>query len=110
MLFALRSPSAPARLSREEHKGRECAWKSDLRKSSKGLVLARMQVLLADGVPRTFGHIVLELSYNEYTADVAFATIADDALWARLFIRTNVSNSSCVNDQYGGRTGRGTIV
>jgi len=91
-----------------------------------------MQALLADGVPRTFGHIVLELSYNEYTADVAFATVADDALWARLlntrlrrlccfagairmsskcsctqprkphFIRTNVSNSSCVNDQYGG--------
>lgn len=80
-LHLVRSPSDPTRLSREERKGRECAWKNDLRKSSKGRWLAGMQELLSDGQPRTFNRIVLELSSYEYTADVAFDTVADDALW-----------------------------
>ena len=80
-LHLVRSPSDPTRLSREGRKGRECAWKHDLRKSSKGRWLAGMQELLSDGQPRTFNRIVLELSSYEYAADVAFGTVADDALW-----------------------------
>tara|TARA_R110002073_G_scaffold322027_3_gene498463 strand:- start:3298 stop:3723 length:426 start_codon:yes stop_codon:yes gene_type:complete len=77
----IRSPRDPERLSRSERKGSETTWKADLRASSKGAWLERIGAHLADGVPRTFNRIVLEVSGYQYTADVAFKTAADEALW-----------------------------
>lgn len=75
----IRSPDDPERSPREARKGKETAWLRLTAKATRGAWKTSIAALLADGVPRTFNRIAVELS--DMTADVVFGKAPDQALW-----------------------------
>ena len=67
--------------SRRERTCGPLGWRSDFDKSTKPKWKKAIWDLLADRVPRTFNHIMLELTHGTHLADVAFKRAPDFALW-----------------------------
>jgi hypothetical protein len=44
----------------------------------------RIQLVLADGVPRSFNRLVLEASQGKFTGDIAAGKAPETALWILL--------------------------
>lgn len=84
-LHLVRAPDDPERSSREARQakhgkaGAALQWR-DLKKASPDSWRARILEHLADGVPRTFNRITVELV--DQTADVATTGPADPAIWS----------------------------
>ena len=77
----IRSTDDPVRLTREERKGKETAWRSDMKRSSQPAWQKRIVEVLDDGKPRTFNAICLDASGGEHCADSAYQMAPDLALW-----------------------------
>lgn len=80
-LHLVRAPEDAERTSRTSRKGKEKAWRTDLR-APVSTWRERILEVLADDQPRTFNAIVLAATDREYTADVAMGSPAETALWA----------------------------
>ena len=106
-LHIVRAPDDPQRSSREERKGLACAWKGDMKASSKGAWTEKIRELLADGEPRTFNRIVLELSGLQYSADMALDAAPDHALWA-LVAAEAIEHTICAPVVFRRRQARAT--
>jgi len=77
----IRSADDPGGTPREMRKGHQLTWLKDMHPGTTDKWAKSIYKLLSDRVPRTFNRIVLELSHNLHTADVAFDKAPDHALW-----------------------------
>jgi len=88
----IRASDDPKPRPRAERKGHQMSWLKDMNPNTLGQWTRAIYGLLADGVPRTFNRIVLELTGNLHTADVAFKKAPDQALW-NLVARRKISHT-----------------
>ena len=72
-------PDDPERSPRKDRKGQETAWRQRLDPSTQPRWRAAILELLADGEPRTFNRLMVELADME--ASLAFGMAPDVALW-----------------------------
>ncbi len=86
-LHLVRSPDDPERVDirtlPEALRDRVAAWRRSLAKATPESFEEPILALLADGVPRTFNRIAVELL--DKTADVLLDTPPDRALWSLVF-------------------------
>lgn len=74
----IRSPRDPER-AEWRNTDNAAAWRRRLNKRSPEELAVEIHRHMADGVPRTFNRIAVEMI--DKTADVVFGTSFDDALW-----------------------------
>ena len=84
--YIARGDDDPKRLSRKERQellaDHATAWRKAAKKDPVESWAQRIVELFeADPTPRTFNHIVLDLTDRQYTADIMFKENADEALW-----------------------------
>lgn len=77
----VRSADDPPQQTRKQRGCQPLKWKLDFNPDTKPMWKEAIYELLGDGKPRTFNHIIVELTHSFHTADVAFERAPDWALW-----------------------------